>query len=72
MKRKTLKIASIILTVIMLCSTLCGFTFNASAEETAIPPTRVIDGKEFYKLLQEKIKESKPKEKADNNVIFVQ
>lgn len=50
MKRKALKIASIILVFIMLCTTLCVFTFNSSAEETSAPPTREIDGKIFYEL----------------------
>lgn len=50
MKRKALKIASIILVFIMLCATLCVFTFNSSAEETSAPPTREIDGKIFYEL----------------------
>jgi predicted dehydrogenase len=54
---------------------ICGVELaNAMLLSTWLDKTVTlpIDGKEFYKLLQEKIKESKPKEKADNNVIFVQ
>lgn len=54
---------------------ICGVELaNAMLLSTWLDKTVTlpVDGKEFYKLLQEKIKESKPKEKADNNVIFVQ
>ena len=54
---------------------ICGVELaNAMLLSTWVNDTVTlpIDGKKFYNILEEKIKESKPKEKSDNNIIVMQ